>query len=99
MPYRPVACKNTYRLIVVRKNLSVEKGEVRLFNDYVYFYYLTNDWTSSPAEVVFEAKPQEAIVLRMRNSHVGQSRNWPTDSSTRSMLRLTRAKIMIDAPP
>jgi hypothetical protein len=55
MPYRPVACKNTYRLIVVRKNLSVEKGELRLFNDYVYFYYLTNDWTSSPAEIVFEA--------------------------------------------
>jgi hypothetical protein len=55
MPYRPAACKNTYRLIVVRKNLSVEKGEVRLFDDYVYFYYLTNDWTSSPAQIVFEA--------------------------------------------
>jgi len=55
MPYRPTACKNTYRLIVVRKNLSVEKGEVRLFDDYVYFYYLTNDWTSSPAQIVFEA--------------------------------------------
>jgi hypothetical protein len=55
MPYRPTACKNTYRLIVVRKNLSVEKGEVRLFDDYVYFYYLTNDWTSSPAAIVFEA--------------------------------------------
>ena len=55
MPYKPVACKNTYRLIVVRKNLSVEKGEVRLFDDYVYFYYLTNDWTSTPAEIVLEA--------------------------------------------
>jgi hypothetical protein len=55
MPYRPVACKDTYRLIVVRKNLSVEKGELRLFDDYVYFYYLTNDWTSTPAEIVFEA--------------------------------------------
>ena len=55
MPYRPAACKNTYRLIVVRKNLSVEKGEVRLFDDYVYFYYLTNDWTSTPAELVLEA--------------------------------------------
>ncbi len=55
MPYRPVACKNTYRMIVVRKNLSVEKGEVRLFDDYVYFFYLTNDWTSSPAAIVFEA--------------------------------------------
>jgi hypothetical protein len=55
MPYRPTACKNTYRLIVVRKNLSVEKGEVRLFDNYVYFYYLTNDQTSSPATIVFEA--------------------------------------------
>jgi len=55
MPYRPVACKKTYRMIVVRKNLSVEKGEVRLFDDYVYFFYLTNDRTSSAAALVFEA--------------------------------------------
>ena len=26
-----------------------------LFDDYVYFYYLTNDRTSSPAAIVFEA--------------------------------------------
>jgi len=38
MPYRPVACQHTYRLIVVRKNLSIEKGELRLFDDYVYFF-------------------------------------------------------------
>jgi hypothetical protein len=55
LPYRPVACNNTYRLIVVRKNLSIEKGELRLFDDYIYFFYLTNDWTSTPAAIVFEA--------------------------------------------
>jgi hypothetical protein len=55
MPYRPVACRKTYRLIVVRKNLSVEKGELRLFDDYLYFFYLTNDWDRPPAEIVFEA--------------------------------------------
>jgi hypothetical protein len=55
MPYRPFACKNTYRLIVVRKNLSIEKGEMRLFDDYIYFFYLTNDQTSTPATIVFEA--------------------------------------------
>jgi DDE family transposase len=55
IPYRPTACKNTYRLIVVRKNLSVAKGEQRLYDDYVYFYYLTNDQTSSAATIVFEA--------------------------------------------
>jgi hypothetical protein len=41
--YRPVACAKTYRLIVVRKNLAVAKGEQRLFDDYRYFFYLTND--------------------------------------------------------
>jgi Transposase DDE domain group 1 len=54
-PYRPVACKKTYRLIVVRKNLTVEKGEQRLFDDYRYFFYLTNDWDSSAVDLVFRA--------------------------------------------
>jgi hypothetical protein len=55
MPYRPTACRETYRLIVVRKNLTVEKGEIRLFDDYRYFFYLTNDRESSAAEIVFLA--------------------------------------------
>jgi Transposase DDE domain group 1 len=53
--YRPRTCKNTYRMIVIRKNVAVEKGERRLFNDYRYFFYLTNDWETSPAEIVFRA--------------------------------------------
>jgi hypothetical protein len=55
MAYRPVACRKTYRLIVVRKNLTVEKGELRLFDDYRYFFYLTNDGDRSAAEIVFDA--------------------------------------------
>ena len=31
--YRPTACRKSYRLIVVRKNLSVEKGEQVLFDE------------------------------------------------------------------
>jgi hypothetical protein len=53
--YRPVACKKTYRMIVVRKNLAVEAGEQRLYDDYRYFFYLTNDEKSTPAEIVFQA--------------------------------------------
>jgi hypothetical protein len=53
--YRPVACAQAYRLIIVRKNLTVEKGEQRLYDDYRYFFYLSNDWQSTPAELVFEA--------------------------------------------
>jgi hypothetical protein len=55
MPYRPTACEKTYRLVVVRKNLTVEKGEIRLFDDYRYFFYLTNDWDRPAAEIVFDA--------------------------------------------
>jgi len=36
--YRPSACRETYRMIVVRKNLSVEKGEQVLFEDIRYFF-------------------------------------------------------------
>jgi hypothetical protein len=53
--YRPTACAKTYRLIIVRKNLAVEKGQQRLFDDYRYFFYLTNDWSSSPTEIVLRA--------------------------------------------
>jgi hypothetical protein len=53
--YRPTACRQSYRLIVVRKNLSVEKGECVLFEDYRYFFYITNDRRRSAVETVFAA--------------------------------------------
>ncbi len=53
--YRPTACRETYRMIVVRKNLSVEQGEHLLFDRIVYFFYLTNDWVPEPPEIVFRA--------------------------------------------
>jgi hypothetical protein len=54
--YRPTACRQSYRLIVVRKNLVVKKGQQVLFDDdYRYFFYLTNDRTSTAAEIVFAA--------------------------------------------
>lgn len=53
--YQPTACRTTYRLVVVRKNLSVERGERLLFDDVRYFFYITNDWVRETAEVVFRA--------------------------------------------
>ncbi len=53
--YTPVACKKTYRVVVVRKNLSVEKGEAVLFDDIRYFFTITNDREGSPSGNVFEA--------------------------------------------
>ncbi len=57
-PYRPVACQTTYRLVIVRRNLSVhEPKQGRIFADYRYFLYLTNDGDRTPEEIVFSANP------------------------------------------
>ena len=53
--YRPTACKTDYRVVVVRKNLSVERGEQKLFDEIRYFFYITNDRRSSSAEIVATA--------------------------------------------
>jgi hypothetical protein len=53
--YRPSACRKTYRMIVVRKNITREKGEQRLFDEIRYFFSITNEWTMEASEVVFTA--------------------------------------------
>ena len=50
--YRPGQCRRDYRLVAVRKNLSVEKGEAVLFDDKRYFFYITNDRTKSARDTV-----------------------------------------------
>ena len=50
--YRPGKCKQDYRVVVLRKNLSVEKGEAVLFDDIRYFFYITNDTRMSARQVV-----------------------------------------------
>jgi hypothetical protein len=55
MEYRPGKCEKAYRMVVLRKNLTVERGEVALFDDIRYFFYITNDRSMSPSEVVFFA--------------------------------------------
>jgi hypothetical protein len=51
--YRPTACGKAYRMIVVRKNISQEKGEKRLLDEVRYFFYITNDRVATRAEIVF----------------------------------------------
>jgi len=68
--YRPTKCKKTYRMIVVRKNISKEKGERRLLDEIVYFFYITNDRQSTPTEVVFSANDrcnQENLIEQLSN--------------------------------
>lgn len=68
--YQPTKCKKAYRMIVIRKNISVEKGERRLFDEIRYFFYITNDERSTPTEVVFSANDrcnQENLIEQLSN--------------------------------
>jgi hypothetical protein len=67
--YRPDACDQEYRLVIVRKNLSVQRGEQVLFDDVRYFFYLTNRWDLSLEEVVGLANgrcDQENVIAQLK---------------------------------
>jgi hypothetical protein len=81
MPYQPTACQQSYRMVVVRKNLLVnDPAQGRLFDDYRYFFYITNDRELSPAEIVFSANDrcQQENLLAQLNS--ARSLHAPVDN-------------------
>jgi hypothetical protein len=68
--YRPVKCKKFYRVVVLRKNLSIEKGENVLFDDVRYFFYITNNRKSSRQQIVEDANSrcnQENLIEQLKN--------------------------------
>jgi Transposase DDE domain group 1 len=67
--YRPVACKKAYRMIVLKKKLVAEKGQLWLFEPDRYFFYITNDRTTPASEVVFLANDrcdQENLIGQLK---------------------------------
>jgi len=66
--YRPGACEKTYRMVVIRKNISHEKAQTRLFDEIRYFFYISNDRKAAAEEVVFEANDrcdQENLIAQL----------------------------------
>ena len=67
--YQPRACSRPYRMVVVRKNLSIERGEQVLFDDVRYHFYITNDCSVSAEEVVRENNRrcnQENLIAQLK---------------------------------
>ena len=67
--YSPTDCKKTYRLVIVRKDLEVTK-QGRLFEDCMYFFYLTNELSEDVTtnEVVYGSNArcdQENILAQL----------------------------------
>lgn len=68
--YQPSQCNRPYRVIVVRKKLLVERGQMLLCDDVRYFFYITNIQEFSSAEVVFfcnERCNQENLIEQLKN--------------------------------
>jgi hypothetical protein len=68
--YRPGKCKRDYRVIALRKNISVERGENVLFSEYRYFFYITNDRDMTADEVINQARQrcnQENLISQLKS--------------------------------
>jgi hypothetical protein len=68
--YSPSACKQTYRMVVLRKSLVVKRGQQKLFDEIRYFFYITNDRRLSTEEVVFESNDrcdQENLLSQLKD--------------------------------
>jgi len=87
--HRPDKCRKSYRLVVLRKKISVEQGQEKLFEEYRYFFYITNERGNSCEQIVFNANDRcdqpalseaegENLIEQLKNG-VGSMRN-PLDN-------------------
>jgi len=67
--HRPDKCRRSYRMIALRKRISVEKGQQKLFEEYRYFFYITNDPSGTAEQIVFSANDrcdQENLIAQLK---------------------------------
>jgi hypothetical protein len=68
--HKPDKCKKSFRMIALRKRISVEKGQDKLFEEYRYFFYITNDRDSTARQIVMLANDrcdQENLIEQLKN--------------------------------
>jgi hypothetical protein len=68
--YRPHKCRRSYRMVVLRKNITKMKGENVLFDEIRYFFYITTRDDLSPEQVVRCANQrcdQENVIEELKN--------------------------------
>lgn len=69
--YRPGKCSRSYRVVVLRKEVTVTRGQQKLFDDRPYFFYISNApaSTKSARQIVFAANDrcdQENIISQLK---------------------------------
>lgn len=70
IPYKPGKCRRPYRLVIVRKDLTVDQGTHVLFRDIRHLFYITNDERMTAEEVVAHANQrchQENLIEQLKH--------------------------------
>lgn len=68
--HKPAKAKKAYRIVVLRKFIVEERGQLMLGGLFRYFFYVTNDRKLSHAEVIAEANGrcnQENLIEQLKN--------------------------------
>jgi hypothetical protein len=68
--YQPGKCKRSYRLIISRKTIDVEMGGQKLWDEYRYFFHITNDRDTPAEDLVLLANQrcdQENLIEQLKN--------------------------------
>jgi len=92
--YKPYACKRQYTVVALRKDLAVEHGQCRFFEDVRYFFYLTNLPAGDPAELVYLANDrcnQENLLEQLRNGV--RALNMPVDGLVSNWAYMVMASV------
>jgi hypothetical protein len=68
--HKPSKAKKSYRIVVLRKFIMEERGQLTLGGHFRYFFYVTNDRSLSHAEVIAESNGrcnQENLIEQLKN--------------------------------
>ena len=68
--YRPHDCSKEYRMVVLKKEVEVTRGQTKLFDESICFFYITNNWELPTEQVVFKANRrcnQENLIEQHKN--------------------------------
>jgi Transposase DDE domain group 1 len=68
--HQPSKAKKSYRIVVLRKLIEEQRGQLSVGTDFRYFFYITNDHSLTQAEVIAEANNrcnQENVIEQLKN--------------------------------
>jgi hypothetical protein len=68
--HRPTKATRSYRIVVLRKLIDTERGQLTVGSDFRYFFYVTNDCKLTQAEVIAESNGrcnQENLIAQLKS--------------------------------